>query len=1625
MNSEKSTLYTNFFNIGLSKQTISLFISKIKLISASTHEKSKQSDFSFSSDNSINNSNIGNINNNRLINYSISDEIINTIFEPEIVDHMENNKASKDKKEIKNLAHVKPNTNNPNENKNRNIINEDIDTNLLLRMLFPHKIKLKYIRSRNNNSENKATNNLINNLNANNLNNTNNDENHIERDSNRLEISDEKNIPEFFYFSNYSLRYNKMIYFNCLFYYESINSYDYYNNNKINFNIEKTIKHSSKEESSYINDNDNTANMINNKLKIKDSKVFPFTPKVANNNKISFENYYSNANNNTDSKVKAAMSNKDIDLNKSKTQDKNNYKKDIDKDKEEFDSNSINVDYFYYDTIYIPKMIVLVSSELFFLESKVLLNNIYEYYITTMLKNTVISSIISDEKVTSNLREKVDKLTANLDRINNNCYNNMSSRQFRFISLNIPLEAFLYKILFKIPIPPKGCTSIQVKLLPTNTNKSNTDNEGSSGNYVLFQNTKMNSIPNTSLEIEPLLVLFTVEQIVEIFKYILLEQNVLIFNSSYYLLSSVLETFKNLLFPFEFINSSLTILPSQYYGDIELSSSKGFLHGIKESYSPGFFNENNIDISKIKKNMLIIDIEKQKMVYFIYKTSRKTVNLKNLNKIASEKKIQEGKETPDLPIYYKNKLISRIKNFIKENFEIGNEDGRSGSEDSSFYFSHQFAMNAYNNYNNSHSNIGKSSNTNNINKINNEDENTRQRKRRTTCKVNISLRNRKSLISDNVGYNDNKNRVMTVHRKSLLNNNTSNTDCRNTKLKQFSIEESSNDTNINSYIKNNINMNSNPTNMNYIIKNPNDYKIPSTNNNKADNTYSINNSNNICSYNNKYSQSFIPPDYIAQYKITIENFKELFFYFILSILKDYNKFTNYHQTSFFKQFNYVETYFQTTLFINSFFSDREFYSDLVNSNMFFYFIRNKFFLGLNSNLTFNHNLENKIKYLFFDEMIACKDNKNTFSNKTNTPLIETSVFAFNDKKILIIDWENCFSCIENKHCYLCYNENKNNKEGSLNNINDLSRKESKGSCRVCFKSATNLHSNNLTNDDCNPNDLYLDARVNSLITYLIDRLKKISQIKNTNNKNLKNNTALDNYKNIEIKEDYYQENNTVSESKNSSNSYTVVDESKKDMISNKNDKDIDKGNTELVSNLIDLEANNKIIIKKEININTKTIHNVFDYYESSVFRNIGSYNIKINVKKELVMLFKKINKDIVNSNSINNTNDLSKFESFNQEKGKCKSQNNTANNILNNNNNNSNMSGCLEQKQILDYLKLLEALVNQNIMNNDISLINEEDDNNEIPNTHDTVDLYNLTKLKNNKENSNNGNNKNININTNSNIFNNIYFNITFDYFTFDKLDYNIIQKHSLENNNYTHLSNSSKKQSLADVYENEVISITKEILNHNKYTQTFKDIKFKLDIELEINDFFSYIIKSWFSLLIENMITLSNKEHIADINSKDCNTNTNTTEEKNDDNNINVFSYMSKTNMINSNTKNNLFNTYTTNAYQNNTNPFDNLKDINNENHDYFSNEKIKYFSLLFNNLNLIKYVTQDVDFLKSIFYGVYSLNDVNMLKTLFESLFKMGLIIDNMSLNLLEKLSSFGDENYGNNVRKNKVSL
>ena len=318
----------------------------------------------------------------------------------------------------------------------------------------------------------------------------------------------------------------------------------------------------------------------------------------------------------------------------------------------------------------------------------------------------------------------------------------------------LPIEKFIEQIVLQIPIPLTINTQINVifklngiDLMSKEAAKAKTKQKSKSSealftpsfsamrkealdtfthkitfpffnvneSYIKFANT---------ISMEECFSFFPVDDIIKIFKNIILEVPILFFCKQKNILSAFIENLLGLLSPFKYILPNVAILPNKFYGLI--NSESKFLFGINENYNEEFFEINHIDIDK---NIVIVKIdtdnrtdskveeimkkkdEEEKnylLVNYDYNTTQNNnISSKNKNSenhiITNDYVIYDRYRTEliniEFPYSYKRKLSTKLSSCLigskKKSKKPGSEENINYKIQSAFY---KFLVNIFAGY---------------------------------------------------------------------------------------------------------------------------------------------------------------------------------------------------------------------------------------------------------------------------------------------------------------------------------------------------------------------------------------------------------------------------------------------------------------------------------------------------------------------------------------------------------------------------------------------------------------------------------------------------------------------------------------------------------------------------------------------------------------------------------------------------------------------------------------------------------------------------------------------------------------------------------------------------------------
>ena len=333
---------------------------------------------------------------------------------------------------------------------------------------------------------------------------------------------------------------------------------------------------------------------------------------------------------------------------------------------------------------YVPKIICFCSSVPFPYEFGYLLNKLINY----ALNNANNEKNIDDNK-------KEDK---------NNSENENTKENDNTNKIEIPIEKIIEKLVVEVPMPMRGIFFLNFK----NNNAFFKKDE----KELIIKQKIINDYYCPSYPLQSIFS-FNINDILEIYKSLLLEIPILFFSSNIEKLTNIYESFLCLLYPFNCQCPHVSILPD--INSAIIQNFETFVFGINQEWitekiidnkkeEKDYFERNNITI--INKAILICDIDNSRLdIYFKKIENEHIVNFKDLGKnenntnnninipssrnINSENKYENTKYI--LPTHYTEKLRKKLENFLNLNknlnlYEYNEEYNKQIGEGAFFYF---------------------------------------------------------------------------------------------------------------------------------------------------------------------------------------------------------------------------------------------------------------------------------------------------------------------------------------------------------------------------------------------------------------------------------------------------------------------------------------------------------------------------------------------------------------------------------------------------------------------------------------------------------------------------------------------------------------------------------------------------------------------------------------------------------------------------------------------------------------------------------------------------------------------------------------------------------------------------
>ena len=344
--------------------------------------------------------------------------------------------------------------------------------------------------------------------------------------------------------------------------------------------------------------------------------------------------------------------------------------------------------------------VILKENPLSFIQKKNLLE---KYYLPKVI---CFSSIVPFPYEFGYLLNKLINYTITPENEENSDNNNKSN----YKALIIPIEKIIEKIVMEIPMPMRGIFHIKFQ----NNNEFFKIDE----KELIIKQKLFNEYYSPTYTFQSIFA-FNSNDIIEIYKSLLLEIPILFFSSDIQKLTNIFQTFMCLLYPLKCQCPNISILPD--INSSAIQNFETFVFGINQNWinvekdKKDYFERNNLRI--INKAILICDIDKSKIeIYFKKLENEHIVNFKDLGKymnsnsnspnILSSKNINHenkfGNTKYSLPSHYIDKVKKKLDNFKNNNKnlnlnEYNTDYNKQIGEEIFFYFLISI-LGKYNNY---------------------------------------------------------------------------------------------------------------------------------------------------------------------------------------------------------------------------------------------------------------------------------------------------------------------------------------------------------------------------------------------------------------------------------------------------------------------------------------------------------------------------------------------------------------------------------------------------------------------------------------------------------------------------------------------------------------------------------------------------------------------------------------------------------------------------------------------------------------------------------------------------------------------------------------------------------------
>lgn len=333
-----------------------------------------------------------------------------------------------------------------------------------------------------------------------------------------------------------------------------------------------------------------------------------------------------------------------------------------------------------YEDYYVPKVICFSSLnpypyELGFLLEKILKHSGFGFNLDSLNK-----------KIDKNENKDIGK--------KNNNNGDSDDENINSNSIIIPLEKVIEKLVMEVPSPPRGI--YHIRFVKDDIFFKNEEKE------LIIKQKEINQYICPSYSLQSIFV-FQTNDIMKIYKSLLLEIPILFFCDNIHNLTTIYESFMCLIYPFKYQFPHISILPDINFSIIE--NYESFCFGINqlwEKEGKNFFERNDIKI--YNKLIVICDINLQNVSLFTFHLKNEHIinyidlgnNISNNNNNSIINDINHVNKNEcvkyALPSSYNEKLKKKLDDFKSTNsnslkYYLYNEDyNKQISEDIFYYF---------------------------------------------------------------------------------------------------------------------------------------------------------------------------------------------------------------------------------------------------------------------------------------------------------------------------------------------------------------------------------------------------------------------------------------------------------------------------------------------------------------------------------------------------------------------------------------------------------------------------------------------------------------------------------------------------------------------------------------------------------------------------------------------------------------------------------------------------------------------------------------------------------------------------------------------------------------------------